>query len=52
VRARADRADDSALSAHAPPPTPEKHTPQSVTLHTNLGDMKIELYCEQVRAVS
>jgi hypothetical protein len=23
-------------------------TPQSVTLHTNLGDLKIELFCEQV----
>ena len=22
---------------------------QSVTLHTNLGDVKIELFCEQVR---
>jgi hypothetical protein len=27
---------------------PSRHMWQSVTLHTNLGDVKIELFCEQV----
>lgn len=33
-------------------PSPDDATPagrtQSVTLHTNLGDIKIEIFCEQV----
>ncbi len=46
VRARARRGRPPAAGARAYAP----HTAgaQSVTLHTNLGDVKLEVYCDEV----